>query len=80
MEWKDAGGNNITLMDCIRACQLGAALMTKEIQFNKKLTPKLARDYERKKFILERIKTAWEQAGYKQQKKKEPRLITPSKR
>lgn len=80
--WKDAQGKDVSIYDCIKACRLGVSLIVKELQFNKKVkqNKKIAQDYERNKVILQLIQDSWEQAGYKQQKKKEPRLITPSRR
>ena len=80
--WKDAQGKDVSIYDCIKACRLGVSVINKELQFNKKVkqNKKIAMDYERKSHILHLIQESYEQAGYKQQKKKEPRLITPSRK
>jgi len=77
--WVDEQGNIITIADCIDALNTAASIILREIKHNTGLINSLAmeEEYERKSFIIGKIKDSYEMAVLRQ---KRPTGIPSKKR
>jgi len=77
--WLDKEGKIITVGDCIDALNTSMSLILKEITYNRALMdgPAVKAEYERKRLIIEKIKTSYEMAAMLT---KQPTREIPSKK